>query len=82
VPTNVPANNSARPPLSLSRGKLPRIIQYLTEHFPEGVPPAGICPRNKLNDAILKADATLKTLDEATLKKAIDQFSDNLAKKT
>jgi hypothetical protein len=65
---------------SLSVGKLPRLAKYLTEHFPEGVPEPGLCPRHALKSEILKRDPSLKPLDDATLKKAIDKYNANLPK--
>jgi len=67
------------PKMSRSLGKQPRVIIYLREHFPDGVPPPGLCPRQGLITEILKWDKTLKFLDEATLKKAIDADNSTLA---
>jgi hypothetical protein len=66
---------------SRSVGKQPRITKYLIEHFPGGVPEPGLSPRSTLIDEILKWDKTLKSLDEATLKKAIDTYNASLGKK-
>jgi hypothetical protein len=63
-----------------SLGKQPRIAKYLMEHFPDRVPDPGRCPRKDLKQAILKWDPTLRPLDEATLKKAIDKHNASLAK--
>jgi hypothetical protein len=70
---------SAEEPLR-SLGKQPRIAKYLMEHFPDGVPDPGRCPRKDLRQAILKCNPTLGPLDEATLKKGIDKHNANLTK--
>jgi len=56
-------------------GKRPRIKNYLSNHFADGVPDPGLCPRNALRADILKADPSLEPLDEATLKSAIDEYN-------
>ena len=61
-------------------GKQPRILKLLCEHFPDGVPGPGLCPRQSLKSDILKWDPDLARLDEATLKKAIDKYNASLAK--
>ena len=63
-----------------SLGKQPRIAKYLMEHFPDGVPDPARRPRKDLRQAILKWDPSLRPLDEATLKKAIDKHNASLAK--
>ena len=65
---------------SRSVGKQPRILKYLSEHFPDGVPEPGLCPRNILKSDILEWDPRLDPLDEATLKKAIEKYNANLIK--
>jgi len=65
---------------SRSVGKQPRIQKYLSEHFPDGVPEPGLCPRNILKSDILEWDPRLDPLDEATLKKAIEKYNANLIK--
>jgi hypothetical protein len=67
---------------TLLRGKQARIIKYLAQRFPNGVPEPSLQPRNYLKDDVLRADPTLEPLDEATLKKAIDTHNASLAKKT
>jgi len=62
-------------------GKQPRILEYLSEHFPDGVPEPGHYPRQTLKSAILKADPDLSPLDEATLKKAIDKYNADVSKR-
>jgi hypothetical protein len=66
------ATKAAGPP---SRGKQPRIAEYLRDHFPAGVPGPGSCPRHILKADLLKWDPDLKPLDEGTLKKAIDTYN-------
>ena len=56
-------------------GKQPRIIKLLAAKFPFGVPKPGLCPRKSLISELLKLDPSLKTIDEATLKKAIGAYN-------
>jgi hypothetical protein len=65
---------------SRSVGKQPRILKYLSEHFPDGIPEPGLCPRNILKSDILEWDPRLGALDEATLKKAIEKYNASLIK--
>jgi hypothetical protein len=65
---------------SRSLGKQPRILKYLSEHFPDGVPEPGLCPRRILKSDILEWDPYLDPLDEATLKKAIEKHNAGLIK--
>ena len=58
-------------------GKGPRIIKLLAEMFPGGVPGPGDYPRKVLRADLLKLDPSLKPLDEATLKKRIEEFNAN-----
>jgi hypothetical protein len=58
-----------------TRGKVPLIIKHLQEMFPESVPDPAICPRKVLKDDLIKKDKKLVTLDDATLKRAIDQYN-------
>jgi hypothetical protein len=62
-------------------GKQARIIRYLARRFPNGVPEPSLEPRNLLKDEVLRGDLTLRRLDEATLKKAIDTYNARLRKK-
>jgi len=62
---------------ALARGKQPRILKYLSEHFPAGVPEPGLYPRKTLQFEILKNDR-LGSLDEGTLKKAIEKYNASL----
>ena len=71
-------NSGAAPSRSL--GKQPRILKYLSEHFPNGVPEPGLCPRRILKSDILEWDPYLDPLDEATLKKAIEKHNAGLIK--
>ena len=87
TPTEVPIDtkvNVVKPNIrsvaSRSAGKQPRILKLLSEHFPDGVPEPGRCPRQSLKTDILKWDPSLVRLDEATLKKAIESYNDSLAK--
>jgi hypothetical protein len=65
---------------SRSVGKQPRILKYLSEHFPDGVPEPGLYPRKTLQFEILEKDPGLRPLDEGTLKKAIEKYNANLNK--
>jgi hypothetical protein len=87
TPTEVPnetkvkvAKSNTEALASRSVGKQPRILKYLSEHFPDGVPEPGLCPRHNLKSAILEWDPRLDPLDEATLKKAIEKHNANLIK--
>jgi hypothetical protein len=87
TPTEVPNDtkvNVAKPNTetvaSRSVGKQPRILKYLSEHFPDGVPEPGLCPRRILKSDILEWDPYLDPLDEATLKKAIEKHNTGLIK--
>jgi hypothetical protein len=62
------------------RGKQARIIKYLADRFPNGVPGPALQPRNLLKDDVLRGDPTLRRLDEATLKQAIDTYNTRLGK--
>jgi hypothetical protein len=74
---NVVKPNSGAAP-SRSLGKQPRILKYLSEHFPDGVPEPGLYPRKTLQFEIRKWDPDLSPLDEATLKKAIEKYNASL----
>lgn len=63
---------------SRSLGKQPRITEYLRQHFAAGVPPPGLCPRHSLRADLLNWDPSLEPLDEATLKRAIDNYNPSL----
>ena len=63
-----------------SRGKQPRIAEYLNENYPAGVPEPGLRPRHILKSDIVKWDPRLRPLDEATLKKAIEKHNASLPK--
>ena len=87
TPTEVPndtkvkiAKSNAEALASRSLGKQPRILKYLSEHFPDGVPEPGLCPRRILKSDILEWDPYLDPLDEATLKKAIEKHNTGLIK--
>jgi len=81
APTEV-ANETNVNPISPSRslGKQPRIAEYLKAHYPVGVPEPGHAPRKALKAGVLKWDLSLDPLDEATLKKAIDNYNAGLAR--
>ena len=88
TPTGVPNDTKVnfvetnfRAVASRSGGKQSRILKLLSEHFPDGVPEPGLCPRQSLKSDILKWDPSLAPLDEATLKKAIDTYNTSLAEK-
>jgi hypothetical protein len=67
----------AAPSKQKAVGKRPRIKKLLTEKFPNGVPEPGDYPRKDLRAELLERDPSLRPLDEATLKQAIDEFNDN-----
>ena len=88
TPTGVPNDTKVnfvetnfRAVASRSGGKQSRILKLLSEHFPDGVPEPGLCPRQSLKSDILEWDPSLAPLDEATLKKAIDTYNTSLAEK-
>jgi hypothetical protein len=54
------------------RGKVPIIVDYLKEMFPSGVPDPAQYPRKQLLADLRAKDAHLRSLDDATLKRAID----------
>ena len=88
TPTGVPNDTKVnfvetnfRAVASRSGGKQSRILKLLSEHFPDGVPEPGLCPRQSLKSDILKWDPSLAPLDEATLKKAIDTYNTSLVEK-
>jgi hypothetical protein len=60
-------------------GKQDRISIYLAENYPHGVPGPAIVPRKHLKNQLLAQDPTLKPLDEATLKSAIDRYNDRVS---
>jgi hypothetical protein len=87
TPTEVPNDTKVnfvetnfRAVASRSGGKQSRILKLLSEHFPDGVPEPGLCPRQSLKSDILKWDPSLAPLDEATLKKAIDKYNADFSK--
>lgn len=73
-------NRNTRAVTSRSVGKQLRILKFLSEHFPAGVPEPGLCPRYTLKADLLKWDPNLKPLDDATLKKAIETYNAGLNK--
>jgi hypothetical protein len=82
VDSEVPkATGNVAEPKTGSRlqGKQPRITEYLREHFVAGVPGAGSYPRHMLKADLLKWDPSLEPLDEATLKKGIDNYNASLS---
>lgn len=88
TPTEVPSDakaNIVKPNaaavVSRPLGKQPRIAEYLGDHFPAGVPGPGSCPRHILKADLLKWDPNLEPLDEATLKKGIDNYNASLTQK-
>jgi len=88
TPTEVPndtkvnvVNTNTGAVASRSVGKQPRILRYLSERFPDGVPEPGLCPRHSLKSDILEWDPRLGPLDEATLKKAIENHNASLGKR-
>jgi hypothetical protein len=65
---------------SPSLGKQPRIMEYLSEHYPGGVPHPAQCPRKALRSAIIAWDSKLAPLDEETLKRTIDNHNSRFTK--
>jgi hypothetical protein len=57
------------------RGKVPVIMGYLREMFPEAVPEAAHCPRKKLKAELIEKDKKLTSLHDDTLRRAIDQHN-------
>jgi len=83
TPTDVPTETNVRESNTIaagsrSLGKQPRILKYLSEHFPAGVPEPGLYPRKTLQFEILKKDPSVGPLDEGTLKKAIEKYNASL----
>jgi hypothetical protein len=66
----------AKPPTAF--GKVPLIIEHLTQLFPEGVPDRAHCPREPLKADLLQRDKRLHPLDLKTLRTAIDQYNAGL----
>ncbi|MPR11506.1 hypothetical protein [Microvirga tunisiensis] len=56
-------------------GKLPRVLAYLKEYHPNGVPEPGIEPRKQLISKILDADPSLHDLSRDTLDRGIKQHN-------
>jgi hypothetical protein len=67
---------------SASLGKKPVIISFLRKKFPAGVPSPSEAPRKDLlgeiRDNLSPKHSSFKTLDAATLKKAIDEYNSEL----
>jgi hypothetical protein len=62
-------------------GKQPRLRHFLKQRFKDQpVPEPGACPRKQLINDVLKADPTLKSVDEATMKRAIDAHNVSVSK--
>jgi hypothetical protein len=59
-------------------GKVPIIIEHLTQLYPEGVPDRAHCPREPLKADLLKRDNRLRPLDLKTLRSAIKQYNAGL----
>ena len=66
--------------ISRSLGKQPRITEYLRQHFAAGVPGPSLCPRHILKADLLKWDPSLMPLDDATLKKGIDNYNASITR--
>jgi len=74
-----PAKPPVKPKARAKQGKRPRIIALLQQWYPQGVPEPALCVRQTLISRLLKADPTLgPTLDEDTLKKAIDEYNGSI----
>jgi hypothetical protein len=64
-------------------GKVPLLIERFKVMFPEGVPPKSQQPRQSLADTLIKTTPALnKSLDQATLKKAIEIYNASIHKTT
>jgi hypothetical protein len=62
-------------------GKQARLTAQLSKMFPNGcVPDPDECPRDALREDLVERDKTLRPLDHATLKKAIDRYNGTIAK--
>jgi hypothetical protein len=69
------------PPPGGKQGKLLKLLaeMFPAEMFPAGVPPPKLCQRKTLIAKLLERDPELgPTLDEATVKKAVDAFNASL----
>jgi hypothetical protein len=63
-------------------GKVPLLIERFKVMFPGGVPPKSQEPRQSLASKLISTTPALnKSLDQATLKKAIETYNASLAKK-
>jgi hypothetical protein len=71
LPQDPPLKSKPKRPQP-ARGKVPLIIDYLKEMFPDGVPDPAHCPRKELLADLRAKDPRLRSLDDATLKRAID----------
>jgi hypothetical protein len=65
---------------SARMGMQPRILKYLRQHFPDGVPEPGEYPRKTMRAEIRQWDPRLGPLDEDTLNKAIKKYNAGLTK--
>jgi hypothetical protein len=78
-PAKPPVKPEAKPKAKAKQGKRPRIIALLQQWYPQGVPEPALCVRQTLISRLLKTDPTLgPTLDEETLKKAIDEYNGSI----
>ena len=78
-PAKPPVKPEAKPKAKAKQGKRPRIIALLRQWYPQGVPEPALCVRQTLISRLLKTDPTLgPTLDEDTLKKAIDEYNGSI----
>jgi hypothetical protein len=72
---NSAPKNSAKP----TRGKVPLVVKQLAIMFPEGVPDPSEAPRKGLiKDLQQKVPALGGSLDDQTLKTAIEQYNNSL----
>jgi hypothetical protein len=67
-----PSKPTSTPRSAAERGKVPLIIPYLKQMFPEGVPDPAHYSRKQLRSDLLAKYKNLAPLDDATLKRAID----------
>jgi hypothetical protein len=75
------SSNALVDDLTATRGsKRPRIIEYLAEHYPDGVLGPGHVPRQQLRSNLIAWRKDLKPLDDDTLKRAIDEYNNSLNK--
>jgi hypothetical protein len=58
-----------------ARGIVPLIIEHLQAMYPDGVPDPAHCPRKALKADLMAKHKRFASLDDATLKRAIDELA-------